>query len=207
MQDTERSAPWARVSWIVLALMSGLAIPTAAHAAEPVGRVAEAQGRSTGFLAGVSRELASGLVVFLDETLRTGAEARLGVSLGLRTRVQIGERTLVRIDQALVNRGGEIVLERGSLLFDRQESDEDGGFRVRSPFAVIVTRGTRFFVGQTNGQFSVLCQRGIVTVGNNAGRVVLHPGEGTEVLSSWTTPTKPKVWGAARVAAAMKSVE
>jgi ferric-dicitrate binding protein FerR (iron transport regulator) len=190
----------------MLALAYTFATPVGALAAEAAGRVEEAKGRSTGLLEGSIRTLKRDADVFLQELVQTGASARLALALGINTRVQLGERTRLKIEKKIVEHGGTVLLERGALLFDSGESSDAGGFVVRTPFAIVAARGTRFFVGPSKGVIGVFCERGSVSVRNRGGRVVLRPGEGTDLTSPDVPPTPPAAWGAPRIEAAIASV-
>ena len=193
---------------IAAALLLG-ALPVlagSALAAEAAGRVDAAKGRSTGLLAGSVRDLQAQSDVFLQELVQTYAGARLQIALGADTRVNLGERTRLKIEQSVVDRGGVLLLERGALLFDRPDKSAGGEPVVLTPFAIIAARGTRFFVGPSNEVIGVFVERGSVSVRNNAGRVVLEAGEGTNLTSPDVAPTPPAKWGAPRIQAAMRSV-
>ncbi len=209
MVDSKRPQPCPtdRRSFLagVLAACLGVAGGRTAAAADPAGRVDSAKGRSTGVLDGAVRELQVRSEVFLQELVQTFAQARLHLALG-ETRVSLGERTRLKIERAVVERGGQLLLERGALLFDRPEGSSGGEPVVRTPFAIIAARGTRFFVGPSNGVIGVFVERGAVSVRNNAGAVVLEAGEGTNLTSPDVAPTPPVEWGAARIAAALASV-
>jgi ferric-dicitrate binding protein FerR (iron transport regulator) len=192
---------------IGLGLMSFL--PRSAAAAIELieaGRVLSVLGTSTGQSGGKQRALGDGDRVFLDELIRTGAAARLSLRLGQATRLSLGERTRLRIDRYLVNRGGEMVLERGAILFDRPDNPGSGPMNVATPFALIAARGTKFFAGPSQGVFGVFVEHGLVTVRNRAGSVTLTNGLGTNLRSMRVRPTPPKPWGLARISAAEASV-
>ena len=193
----------------LLALLAFGCWPFLAHgaqAAEAAGRVRSGTGRSTGLLNGSLRDLTMRSDVFLQELVQTGVGARLGLSLGAQTRVDLGERTRLKIEKSLVDHGGQLLLERGALLFDRPDATKGGDPVVRTPFAIIAARGTRFFVGPSNGVIGVFVERGEVSVRNNAGAVVLQAGEGTNLTAPDVPPTPPAPWGAARIRAALASV-
>lgn len=189
---------------------AGLAslLPMTAAAAETVeaGNVVLATGPSTGLLAGARRTLSPGAPVYIDDTLGTGILARLSVRLGEATRLSLGERTRVRIDRFLVDRGGDLVLERGAMLFDRPSGGTPGLLEVATPFGLIAARGTRFFAGPSDGVFGVFVEHGLVTVRTRAGSVTLTDGLGTNLASRREPPTPPKAWGPPRIARAMASV-
>jgi ferric-dicitrate binding protein FerR (iron transport regulator) len=188
------------------ALGAALALPRLALAAESVGEVSAERGRSTGLLEGELRELKTGAEVFLTELVETGMAARLTMALGESTTVRLGERTRLTIEKRIVEHGGQLLLERGALLFDRPDSGEREDAVVRTPLAIIAARGTSFFVGPSQDVVGVFVERGTVTVRNNAGSVELTAGEGTDLTSPDVAPTPPAVWGAPRIAAAFESV-
>lgn len=190
----------------MLALIYSFAVPTAVLAADPAGRVEKSEGQSTGLLEGSVRTLSANADIFLQELIQTQAGARLALALGRSTRVMLGERTRLKIEKTIVEHGGTMLLERGALLFDRPDSSGGEDFVVRTPFAIVAARGTRFFVGPSKGVIGVFCERGSVTVRNRGGRVVLQPGEGTDLTSPDAPPTSPARWGAPRVEAAIASV-
>jgi hypothetical protein len=195
------------------ALLAGLlalglfpAAPSGSAAAEAVGEVSAKRGRSTGLLEGELRELRIGAQLFLTELVETGRAARLTMALGKSTIVRLGERTRLTIEKRIVEHGGQLLLERGALLFDRPDSGGRDDAIVRTPLAIIAARGTSFFVGPSQDVVGVFVERGSVRVRNNGGSVELNAGEGTNLTSPDVAPTPPTEWGAARIAAAFESV-
>jgi len=185
------------------------AYPLAAEATMEIveaGTVEAVTGSSTGQLRGQKRALELGAKVFIDDTLGTGAGARLGVRLGEATRLSLGERTRVRIDKFLVDRGGDLVLERGAMLFDRPDAPQSGQLNLATPFGLIAARGTKFFAGPSDGAFGVFVEHGLVTVRTRAGQVQLTAGLGTDMKSIKAPPSPPKAWSGSRIAQAQASV-
>jgi ferric-dicitrate binding protein FerR (iron transport regulator) len=178
----------------------------AAIQAVEAGTVLSVTGNSIAVFRGDRRQLSEGAPVYLQELLRTGAAARLAVRLGTSTRLSLGEQTRIRIDQPLVERGGELVLERGAMLFDRPDDADPGPLEVTTPFGLIAARGTKFFAGPSNGVFGVFVEHGLVTVRTAVGAITLSDGLGTDVRSKFARPSNPHGWGAARIARAMASV-
>ena len=189
---------------LAMATLSSVVIP--AFAAEPAGRVAEAEGRSTGLHEGAIRQLARDADVFLQELVQTSAGARLALALGVDTRVLLGERTRLKIERSVVDRGGTMLLQSGAILFDRPNDSPQKGFVVRTSFAIVAARGTEFYVGPDvrpdKTGIEVFVARGSVTVRNNAGRVRVRAGEGTAVPSPDVAPEEPRAWGEPRIQAA-----
>jgi ferric-dicitrate binding protein FerR (iron transport regulator) len=187
--------------------LAGLPIaPARAAAATQAGNVVTTTGQSSGQLGAARRALAAGAPVFIDETLSTAAEARLSVLLGAATRLSLGEKTRIRIDRILVDRGGELTLGRGAMLFDRPSDTPSAPLAVTTPFGLIAARGTKFFAGPSNGVFGVFVEHGLVTVSTRAGSVMLTAGQGTNLVGSRIPPSPPKPWGPPRIAAALASV-
>jgi ferric-dicitrate binding protein FerR (iron transport regulator) len=170
------------------------------------GSVIDLRGVATALLAGARRRLSPGVPVFIDDTLGTGADARLAVQLGTATKLSLGERTRVKIDKFLVDRGGELVLGRGAMLFDRPDDTPSAPLEVSTPFGLIAARGTKFWAGPSKGTFGVFVAHGSVVVSNRAGSVELTDGLGTDVRSRSVAPTPPHPWAPPRIAAAIASV-
>jgi ferric-dicitrate binding protein FerR (iron transport regulator) len=170
------------------------------------GTVQAAMGETTGLLRGEKRALAVGGSVFIDDMLGTGAGARLTVRLGEATKLSLGERTRVRIDRFLMDRGGELVLERGAILFDRPDGAPSGQLDVKTPFGLIAARGTKFFAGRSKGVFGVFVEHGLVTVKTHAGEVSLTNGLGTNLTGIGAAPSRPVAWSDIRIADAEASV-
>jgi len=175
-----------------------------ARAVERVGSVEDVTGEAFAELESVRRMLNRAAPVFLSEEVVTGVASRLGMRLGRDTTVRLGEQARLKIDRFLVDAGGEMTLRSGPLLFDGQP--RRGGVQIRSPFALIAVRGTRFFAGPSNGRFGVFVVRGSVAVTSAGQQVILRGGEGTDIASPGTPPTPVKQWAPERIRAALASV-
>jgi len=175
-----------------------------AHAVERVGSVEDVTGVAFAELASVRRMLYQAAPVFLSEEVATGVASRLGVRLGRNTTVRLGEQARLKIDRFLVDAGGEMTLRSGPLLFDGPA--HRAGVQVRSPFALIAVRGTRFFAGPSNDRFGVFVARGTVTVTSAGQQVILRRGEGTDIAAPGMPPTPVKRWAPERIRAALASV-
>jgi len=175
-----------------------------ARAVERVGSVEDIKGEAFAELQSVSRVLDQAAPVFLNEEVMTGAGARLRMRLGTRTTVRLGEQARLKIDRFVVDAGGEMTLSSGPLLFDGPP--HRAPVQVRSPFALIAVRGTRFFAGPSNSVFGVFVERGTVTVTSAGQSVSLRQGEGTDIAAPGAPPTPVKRWGAERIRAAFASV-
>jgi hypothetical protein len=177
----------------------------AARAAEPAGLVEYVTGEGFAEAGESRRSLKRDATIFMADTVGTGPVSRLGMQLGQRTRLRLGEQARITIDQYLVEASGEFTLHRGPMLFDRPESTRSA-VRVRSPFALIAVRGTRFFAGPSGGVFGVFVERGTLAVRAGGREVILGPGEGTDIRRPGDPPTPARRWGAQRIQSALDSV-
>lgn len=202
MHDRLRDRRWF-LRWGALALPFITALRPA-RAAEQVGSVEDVKGEAFAELESVRRTLDRAAPIFLNEEVLTGAAARMAMRLGRNTTVRLGEQARLKIDRFLVDAGGEMTLRSGPMLFDGQP--RRAGVQVRSPFALIAVRGTRFFAGPSNDRFGVFVARGSVTVSAAGQQVTLREGEGTDIVSPGAPPTPVKRWAPERVRAALASV-
>lgn len=170
-----------------------------------VGAVSEITGDAFGELNDKRRKLTRRSSIFLNDTLRTAANSRLGALLARRTRLRLGAETSVRIDRFIVDSGGELVLDSGALLIDTRGKLLKA-LEVQSPFALIAVRGTRFFAGPIDGIFGVFVVRGAVDVTGGGSTVRLDAGEGTDIARPGAPPGPVKVWGKPKIAKAMALV-
>ena len=177
-----------------------------ARAVERVGSVEDVKGEAFAEVDGGRRTLDRAAPVFLGDEVVTGVASRLEMRLGRDTTIRLGEQARLKIDRFLVGAGGEMTLSSGPLLFDRPPRSAPARVQIRSPFALIAVRGTRFFAGPSNGRFGVFVVRGSVAVTSAGQQVVLREGEGTDVVSPGTPPTPIKRWAPERIRAALASV-
>jgi ferric-dicitrate binding protein FerR (iron transport regulator) len=176
-----------------------------ARAAERVGSVEDVTGEAFAELGAARRTLDPAAPVFLGDEVATGIASRLGMRLGRDTMVRLGEQARLKIDRFLVDAGGDMTLRSGALLFDRPPGGAPATV-IRSPFALIAVRGTRFFAGPSNGRFGVFVARGSVAVISAGQQVIVREGEGTDFGSPGTPPTPVNRWGPERIRTALASV-
>jgi ferric-dicitrate binding protein FerR (iron transport regulator) len=178
-----------------------------AHAAPaPAGSVESIRGEGYVDMSGQRRWLAAAAVVFIGDLVCTGQDSRMGLKLGTRTQVSLGPEARLKLDRFLVEAGGTLVLERGALRVDYEPGRAGQPLTVRSPFALLAVRGTRFFAGPSNGVFGVFVERGVVVVSGGGKTVTVTTGRGTNVAFPGAQPTDPTAWGEARIQAALASV-
>lgn len=171
------------------------------------GSVKDIKGEAFAEAASERRTLAHAAAIFIADQVATGSDSRLAMLLGHDTTVKLGELARVTIDRFLVNAGGEITLQSGPMLFDRRPGAAPVPMTIRSPFALIAVRGTRFFAGPSAGVFGVFVERGSVSVSAGGRQVVLGQGQGTNVAFAGSRPTPPAAWTPARVRDALYRVQ
>jgi hypothetical protein len=131
----------------------------AARAAESVGVVTNVANQVT-----VGGQTAAvGTVVHMNDTLRTGAKARLQVSFRDKSELTLGENATVIVDKFVFDPEasvGESALRatRGAFRFATGRIGSMGQKRitVQTPVAALAVRGTDFWGGVIDGQYGVL---------------------------------------------------
>lgn len=174
----------------LVAGVGALAGASAAFAAEPVGAVTSLVGQA---FAG-RRPLGAEGPVYLEELIRTDVASRLDMRLGKTTVLKLGPDTRVRIDKFLVDAGGELTLERGSMLFDGKDGGFPKGLSVKSPYATIAVRGTRFFAGELDTPLEVFVYRGEVVVNSGRRSFPLGVGDGVSLGQRGAGAPEVKPW-------------
>jgi hypothetical protein len=178
--------------------------PETASAAAEAGSVETVTGEAFAESAKLRRELAMQAPVFMGDLVGTGPQSRVGLRLGRATILKLGAEARVRLDRFIANAGGVLELQGGAMLFD---GPKGRGVSVRSPFALIAVRGTRFFAGPSGNVFGVFVARGRVQVTAGGRRVTLADGMGTNIASPGARPSIPAAWGNARIQEALASVK
>jgi ferric-dicitrate binding protein FerR (iron transport regulator) len=93
------------------------------------------------------------------------------------------------------------------MLFDRPSGTAPEALRIRGDFGVIAVRGTRFFVGPSQGKLAIFVDRGGVSVSSGGSTVVLGPGQGTDIVRRGARPAAVQTWGQGRIAEALGLVQ
>jgi ferric-dicitrate binding protein FerR (iron transport regulator) len=190
----------------LLGTAAAFMLPASARAATSTGAVETVVGQGFAESEAARRTLEPRSDVFVGDLLGTGADSRLEVRLGAQTQVKLGAETRLKIDSFIWDAGGVLELQAGGMLFDGK-LPQGSGVSVRSPFALIAVRGTRFFAGPSNGVFGVFVEQGIVSVEGGGRQVEVAEGMGTNIAEPGAAPTDPARWGEPRIRAALASVE
>jgi len=177
-----------------------------AFARELAGSVEEIKGEAFAKAESEQRKLQHAAPLFIADEVTTGAASRLSLQLGKNTIVRLGELAHLTIDRSLENAGGELTLASGPLLFDTKTGAQPKALNIRTSFALIAVRGTRFFAGPSAGVFGVFVERGNVAVSAAGREVVVGDGQGTNIAHPGDEPTPPAPWKQPRIDAAFASV-
>jgi hypothetical protein len=194
-----------------------LLLTSAGHQAagqETIGTVSRIQGEARGARGGDTQALALNASVFLNETVSTGAAARLEITFKDDTKLTLGENAKLMLDRYAFNP----TAGRGTIRFRLV-----GAFRflsgqlsklarsdvsVTTAVATIGIRGTEFWGGPIDNQsLGVFLIAGAVRVSNAAGAQILNrPGQGTNIARPGAPPGPITVWPQDKVNRAIATV-
>lgn len=195
---------------LVLATGAAAAVfGTPARAAGEIGHAVRTFGAPTLQRARSLYQLRPRDAVFEGDTIRTDPRSLAELMLAEATVISLGPNSELEIDSFTAALGGRISLG-GAMVFDRPEDLPPIDLTVRSAFARIGVRGTRFFAGPSKGVFAVFVARGSVEVGipDRIGGTtrLLGPGDGVDIARAGGAPGPVVRWGQARIDAAFASV-
>ena len=175
--------------------------------AEGIGFVETLRGQAFAESGRQRRALSLQAPLFVGDLIVTGTAARIALRLGKRTRLSLGENARLRIDRhILANDNGDYELQAGPLFVDHDDNGPAIPATVRSPYALIAVRGTRFFCGPSNGVFGVFVEAGRVSVQAARRSVLLSMGDGTNIARPGDPPSSVIKWGEGRIRAALAGV-
>jgi hypothetical protein len=128
--------------------------------------------------------------------LRTGAASRVELLLPRNSLVILRENSVLYVDWLLLNGGACLRTDVGGMLVDIRNSLSPGSeFRVKTPSALAVVRGTKFgVVNLRGGAAAFYGYRGKVVVTNELGSVLLQPDMTVDVKSGMA-PEPPRASG------------
>jgi ferric-dicitrate binding protein FerR (iron transport regulator) len=206
--DHKQKTIWSRRLVLQAAALAGAGALLRPAAAAPavVGVISELRGKAVAEVGNQLRELQVKSPVQLGDTLVTATDSRLKAALGGKTTLRLGADTRVKIDKFIVDSGGELVLGAGALLLDAPSGRFSKGLTVKSPFALIAVRGTRFFAGDIDGTFGVFVAKGSVDVSAGGKSVRLKAGQGTDIERAGDPPHPAKTWGKPKIQKALALV-
>ena len=176
-----------------------------ALAAAEIGQVVATQGSAVLQRAATLLPLGPEDALYERDLVQTGVQSYAELLLNEATQINLGPETALEIDSFVAAIGGQITIG-GVMAFDRPDDLPPIDLTLRTAFARIGVRGTRFFVGPSQGVFSVFVARGAVQVSTTDVSLRLSAGEGVEIADPGAAPGETSRWGEARIAAAFASV-
>jgi len=194
----------------LLALLVGLS--GEAFAAERVGQILRIKGSCEVESEGQRRPLQTASPVHLLDVVKTGANARLVVELDDGTVLTLGENAELKIDEFVFNKPG--IADRlklfagGAFRFTtgRLVKTEDSIIEIQTRVPALGLRGTDFWAGPLDGNYSVLVFDGALDVSNNGQSVILdEAGEGTNIADGGS-PGPVTRWPQEKVQRALDTV-
>jgi hypothetical protein len=185
-----------------------------ASAQQAIGTISRIQGDASASRGGVTRALGPSAAVFQNESLSTGANARLEITFIDNTRVTLGESVKLRIDRYAINpaAGRKTIRFRvaGAFQFVSGQLSKPSASDVRvvTPAATVGVRGTDFWAGPIDNQaLGVLLVEGAISVSNRAGSQVLDQrGQGTNIATARSAPGPVTFWPQDKVDRALAAV-
>ena len=188
----------------ILVLLASLG--SAAHAADDaaVGSISDVEGAAEIVSGGTSAAASDGGAVHMSDELKTGVDGHLQVTFRDDTVLTLSEDARVVIDRYVYDPDqgvGDVLLTttQGAFRFatGRMKELSEKAITVATPVAEIGVRGTEFWGGPVDGEYSVLLLAGEVNVRNQAGTVTLNkPGFATVIRSRLVAPIRPSLWSA-----------
>ncbi|MGA8955359.1 MAG: FecR family protein [Pseudolabrys sp.] len=183
-------------------------------AQEAIGTVSRIQGEASGARGGATRALGLNASVFLNETVSTGAAARLELTFKDNTRLTLGENAKLMLYRYVFNpaagRGTIRFRVVGALRFLSGQVSKlaRSDVSVTTPVAAVGIRGTEFWSGPIDDQApGVFLIEGTVRVSNAAGAQILNrPGQGTNVARAGAAPGPVTFWPQEKVNRALATV-
>ena len=176
-----------------------------------MGAISEVEGEAEIVSSGQSTGAVDGATVHLNDELKTGADGHLQVTFRDDTVLTLGEDARVVIDRYVFDPDqglGDVLLTttQGAFRFatGRLKELSEKNITVSTPVAEIGIRGTEFWGGPVDGEYSVLLLAGEINVKNQAGTVTLNtPGLATVIRSRLQAPLRPSLWSVDRIERAL----
>ena len=202
-----------RLTIITVTLLSVFASDRIA-AQEAIGTVSRIQGEASGTRGSATRPLGLNASLVLNETVSTGAAARLEVTFKDHTRLTLGENAKLTLDRYAFNpsagRGKIRFRVVGVFRFVSGQVSKlaRSDIIVTTPVAAIGVRGTEFWAGPIDDQvLGVFLIEGAVRVSNRAGAQTLNrPGQGTNIARPGDAPGPVTLWSQDKVNRAVATV-
>jgi hypothetical protein len=176
---------------------------------EMIGTVTRLQGEGFAFLDQDQRPLAVNSPLYRLDTVGTGAQARMEITLIDGAVITLGAEARMLLSDLLVTqspqpRGPVLSLIRGAFAL---ASPKTKGADIATPVATIGIRGTQVWGGSLDNAVDILLLEGKIEVFNAQGRVFLdQAGQGTAVPTPGQAPNAASYWPDDKVRRAVATV-
>jgi hypothetical protein len=170
-----------------------------------IGTIVDVQGSTmvTSANGGTAKVAVADMPVHLNDTVQTGIDSRMFVLFIDNTELTLSENTQIKIDSYVYdpddnkdNSALYSVLQGAfqytSGLIGKKEHPD---VSINTPVGALGIRGTDFWAGELDGQYSVAVNEGQVVLKTDAGEEVVNGGEGTSVKGRRFRPDRAKAWG------------
>lgn len=143
--------------WVVTCTCITAAAPAFAQQPSPAGRIKVVAGDAVVVRSGGTVQASNGLAVYPSDSLRTGKDGRVGITLSDDTQVSIGPGSEVRLDTFVYDPGqGQLALVlkfiRGTAAYVSGQIAKlaPDAVRLETPAAIVGVRGTTLAVEVTS---------------------------------------------------------
>lgn len=177
-----------------------------ASAVGPVGHAVNVSGSAAVARGAEVLTLVENFELMLDDTVTTRQDGFAQLLLTPDTTINLGTGATLLIDSFIAEQGGVLQLGGGAMVFDRPDGAPKADVIIKTTFALIGVRGTKFFAGPSNGAFGVFVEHGEVSVLAAGVKRVLNAGDGVDIAAPGAAPSEVKQWGKPRIEKAYASV-
>ena len=199
---------------IIAAIFVASLTAVPAQAQEAIGTVSRIQGDASGTRGGTTQALGLNASVLVNESVSTGASARLEITFKDNTRLTLGENARLTLDRYIFNPATKRRMVRmkvvGAFRFisGKAANLARSDVKITTPVASVGVRGTDFWAGPIDDQaLGVFLMEGAVRVSNAAGAQTLdRPGQGTNIAAPGAAPGPVTLWPQAKIDRAMATV-
>jgi hypothetical protein len=212
LQTFQRAIRGTAMFGLVLAALA--LMPAGPANAEAAGAVSRIRAEASAVTEGQTRPLARDSVININDTVRTGPDARLEITLRDGTKLTVGENAELIVDTFVYRPDASsrrilVDVTAGAFRFVSGKLGRLGNddMTVRTQVAVIGIRGTDFWGGFIDDAFGYLLFNGGIVVSTGGGSVSLdQDGTGVNVVGTSVAPGPVRAWPRAKVLRAAATV-
>ncbi|MEZ0226795.1 MAG: hypothetical protein ACAH83_19720 [Alphaproteobacteria bacterium] len=197
-----------RHSFIHFLLFCFILLPGAARAGEPIGSVRDMTGTATIRHAGEAEAhaVAKDAPLFMQDVIEAGDGAHMTMTFADGTELTLSGRGKLTVDEYIFDGKAPEKNKSVFTLLDTAFSytggliDKNAQSKINLEHGSIGIRGTKVMSAFAGGGNWVYLDSGKITIDNDAGQVIVNPGEGTSINSKTQAPDAPYKWSAEEIA-------